>query len=610
MVKKFIAGGVLLVFCVIAGLFLYPHCASVVVFPSVGGGIRPYADKLAAEVNKKLVGKLGAKYTLYATNFEKGQSFPEPSLRDEKTILWLGSTQNYIPDLEKFDIILASTPLLRDFLKNNYNVQAYYLPLFTADLKMRDKEGEFIALIGNPPFIEEILVEKAISYQRYHPLQGELIEKDMNKFLAVFTENTALNETSIDLNPIFYTLAAQKIPLAIFWSWPDKEEALNLFNDKVNFYLDKADAERLIDNLLQKPLPADIARRAQDARRLVKQKYFLKTHADNLAHLILTNEEKQVASVYNSLNFDIPVAVGHTASGDFWLASDLSSYFHQKKWNTSFTYFNSLYKYKTAVNVVVRGFAASDEDMIGETNIFYLAYPQLGDDVSQKVIDDREAYINSLLGTLKKYDAVASASESLAKAFNERGVKAYYIPQFTNEKRFYPDYHDDLKSEVLFVGINAPYRRAAKIALEHKLPITIYGPHWGDSAKGEYVDNRVLRKYYSSAKIVLNDTRREMLVHGVISNRIFDASACGSLVISDYMPEIEEIYGDSVPMWKTEEELVALIKYYLDPAHEAERLEKAKRAQEITLQNFTVEKTAKRFEQIIRGVKNEKEKPL
>ena len=90
-----------------------------------------------------------------------------------------------------------------------------------------------------------------------------------------------------------------------------------------------------------------------------------------------------------------------------------------------------------------------------------------------------------------------------------------------------------------------------------------------------------------------------MKEYGFISNRIFDASACETLVISDYMPEIEEIYGDTVPMYKSKEELIELVKYYLDDAHEKERKDKAKRAREITIRNFTSEKAAQSFHNII-----------
>lgn len=590
-----------------AGLFIFPRQAEIVVAKSVNGEVRPYVEKLVYEVNKQLKGKLRGKYTFYVANFEKGKPFPEPGLNDGKTILWLGSTRNYIPDLKPFDIVLTSTPLLNSFLKNDGD-EAFYFPLFTDELTIKPREGEFIALIGEPLFVEDVLKEDNVAYVKYRLDQEQLIVKDLDKFQAVFIEGSALNDASIDVHPIILALAAQKIPLATYWAWPEKEEPLNLFNDEINFYLDKTDAKRLVHAFLQRPLAEDILHRAQDARRLVKNRYSLASATETLISVLIEHKEKEIPIAKNSLNFDLPVAVGHTGSGDFWLAYDLSSFLHHKGWNTSQTYFNSLYKYKTAVNIVVRGFEADDDNMIGQTNIYYLAYPQLRDDVPQAVIEDKEGFYQETLEHLTKYDAVATASKSLAEALTERGVETHYIPQFTNSERFYPDYDKELTSEVLFVGINAPYRRAAKIALDHKLPITIYGPNWGDDAKGDYIDNRILRKYYSSAKIVLNDTRKEMLVHGIISNRNFDASACGTLVISDYMPEIEEVYGDSVPMWKTDKELIKLIKYYLDPAHEQERLDKANRAREITLHNFTAQMAADKFEKLIDEAKEKKSK--
>ena len=75
-----------------------------------------------------------------------------------------------------------------------------------------------------------------------------------------------------------------------------------------------------------------------------------------------------------------------------------------------------------------------------------------------------------------------------------------------------------------------------------------------------------------------------MIEAGFISNRIFDASACGAFIISDYIKEIEEIYGDSIAMYKNEEEFVELVKYYLN--NKDEREEKAKKAQEITIKRF------------------------
>ena len=151
--------------------------------------------------------------------------------------------------------------------------------------------------------------------------------------------------------------------------------------------------------------------------------------------------------------------------------------------------------------------------------------------------------------------------------------------------------------------MNNFYRTAVPALLKRGIKVDVYGPNWPQGiAKADYADNQILRKYYSSAKIVLNDTREGMKQFGFISNRIFDASACGTLVISDYMPEIEQIYGDSVPMYRSEDELYHLVKYYL--THDKERIEKAQKAQEITLRNFTAEKAAIQFIDIINQLKN------
>lgn len=599
--KKAIAiCGILL--AISGGVLFYAMRAKVVVADSVQGKIRPYAELLAQEINRRISGEFGKTYTLYTTNFEENDKLPPLFQPDENSILWMGSRPAITPDIRPFDIVLASTPLLNDFLRENGD-KSFYMPLFTSHIDIIPNTKKFIALIGAPRFAEDVLKRLNLPYRRYRLEQEEEILRDMDSFQAVFAENTAFSAGALDLHPLFFAMAAQKIPLAAYWAWPRVEETLNLFNDDINFYMNAKDAERLIKAVTTSPLPADIAKRTQNARRLVKNEFSLKRAADELVSVIKAGQNVITEPAENSLNFDLPVAVGHTASGDFWLAQDLAANLNKNGWNTSLSYFNSFFKYHSAVNISIRGFLAVQPSMEGEVNIFYLAYPQLGDEVSQKVLNDTESFYAESAKELAQYDAVAAASEKLAQILNERGLKAYYIPQFTNTERFYPDYDENVKSEVLFVGRNAPYRRAAQIALDNKLPVTIYGPNWGEDAKEDFIDNRDLRKYYSSAKIVLNDTRQEMLVHGVISNRIFDGTACGTLVISDYMPEIEAVYGDSVPMWKDEKELVRLIKYYLDPAHEEERLEKARRAQEITLKNFTAKQAAEKFDEIIKDVK-------
>lgn len=190
----------------------------------------------------------------------------------------------------------------------------------------------------------------------------------------------------------------------------------------------------------------------------------------------------------------------------------------------------------------------------------------------------------------QNFDVIAVASPSYAAELNRAGIKAVYVPQFTNPEKFYPDPDPALASDILFVGSNWHDRTSLRYALEAGFTVAVYGYNWQgivppEMYKAPYIANTELNRYYSSAKIVLNDHRPDMKDFGFVNNRIYDATAAGALVISDYMPEIEAAYGDAVPMYKNKEELARLLEYYL--AHEDERLALAAKARRITLEKFT-----------------------
>jgi spore maturation protein CgeB len=60
---------------------------------------------------------------------------------------------------------------------------------------------------------------------------------------------------------------------------------------------------------------------------------------------------------------------------------------------------------------------------------------------------------------------------------------------------------------------------------------------------------------YSSVGVLLNDHWDTMRAWGVVSNRLFDALACGTPVVSDYLPELGELFGDSVSIYRNADEL-------------------------------------------------------
>lgn len=190
----------------------------------------------------------------------------------------------------------------------------------------------------------------------------------------------------------------------------------------------------------------------------------------------------------------------------------------------------------------------------------------------------------------QNFDVIAVASPTYAAELNRAGIKAVYVPQFTNPEKFYPAPDPALASDILFVGSNWHDRTSLRYALEAGFTVAVYGYNWQgivppEMYKAPYIANTELNRYYSSAKIVLNDHRPDMKDFGFVNNRIYDATAAGALVISDYMPEIETAYGDAVPMYKNKEELAGLLRYYL--THEEERQALAAKARRITLEKFT-----------------------
>ena len=276
----------------------------------------------------------------------------------------------------------------------------------------------------------------------------------------------------------------------------------------------------------------------------------------------------------------------HAKVGERYMVEDLERFFRSK--GKSVKTFDEIEYYKkknferagSAINIFIYGHVHFWPNKNG-INIIYLLFPTTAP----------LAY--------KSFDFIAVASSKYPAILRKEGLNAAYVPQFTNSSRFKPEPNEKLKSKLLFVG-NAyhNFRLAVKYAVLNHFEIDVYGQGWEEfiskkMIKGEYVSNDDLHRYYSSADIVLNVHRDDMLQNSFISNRTFDVTASGGFLVSDYIPEIEEIYGDLIPMYHNSEDYGQIVRYYL--SHPEERKQKALKAREITLKNFTVEKIGERF---------------
>lgn len=164
------------------------------------------------------------------------------------------------------------------------------------------------------------------------------------------------------------------------------------------------------------------------------------------------------------------------------------------------------------------------------------------------------------------YDRVVAASTSWARARSvDWGIPVEPLLQATDPSLFHPERAvPDTGHPVLFVGSSRmEYRPIVRDAVEQGLPLSIYGKDWRQFVprrfiKGDYLPNTELGADYRSAGVVLNDHWGEMREQGFVSNRLFDAVASGARVVSDEVDGLADLFGDTVQVWRTPEDLTRL----------------------------------------------------
>jgi spore maturation protein CgeB/GT2 family glycosyltransferase len=167
----------------------------------------------------------------------------------------------------------------------------------------------------------------------------------------------------------------------------------------------------------------------------------------------------------------------------------------------------------------------------------------------------------------ERYDHVFVASPSHAKALAARLKRPVStLLQCTDPERFHPDVASvGTSHDVLFVGNSRKVkRRIVGDAIEARLPIAVYGTRWdglipAECIVAEHIPNAALAAHYRDAGVLLNDHWDTMREAGFLSNRLFDAAACGARIVSDPVEGMGEVFEDFVATYSTPEELRAAV---------------------------------------------------
>lgn len=167
-----------------------------------------------------------------------------------------------------------------------------------------------------------------------------------------------------------------------------------------------------------------------------------------------------------------------------------------------------------------------------------------------------------------RHDLAYAASLTWARQVSrDWDVRVQPLMQCTDESLFGPRPSEaDSGPEVLFVGNSrGMLRPVVSNALDAGLPLTLYGRDWAallppGQVVRPPVPNSEVGALYASASVVLNDHHEDMAREGFVSNRVFDALACGARVVSDPVAGLDQLFGNAVATFEDEKGLAELCR--------------------------------------------------
>ncbi len=190
---------------------------------------------------------------------------------------------------------------------------------------------------------------------------------------------------------------------------------------------------------------------------------------------------------------------------------------------------------------------------------------------------------------LSRYHKIYCASRPFVSRIRAMGFEAEWLMVPTHVRPI----RSPKVCDIVFVG-NARRdgtQRAVEWLAKSRYQVRVWGAGWKgrlpDSwLAGTYYENGDLGRLYSAAKIVVNDHHEDMRREGFVNQRTLDALAGGSLVVSDRVTGMEDVFEDTVPTFTSSDELIALVDQYLHDDAARQRL--VKRGQRIAME-FTYE---------------------
>ncbi|MGB7970086.1 MAG: glycosyltransferase [Methanobacterium sp.] len=270
-------------------------------------------------------------------------------------------------------------------------------------------------------------------------------------------------------------------------------------------------------------------------------------------------------------SFKVAIAVtesGKDASaGDYFTALELGEALEKFGWEISFLPRNGRgywYEVDANVDVLISMLDNFDPRRIRSSNnaLIKIAWPRNWFD----------RWVSN--HGFKNYDIILAPSKISIEYIKERSdKKPILFPIATNQSRFNKDItpKNEYLCDYCFTGSywNNPRDIMEMLEPEHiPYEFKLFGKNWEkiDKFKKYYqgfVSYFNMPKVYASTKIVIDDANHATKKYGAVNSRVFDALACGTLVLTNGKKGAEDTFKGKLPVFNTKMELNHLIEYYL-----------------------------------------------
>jgi len=266
--------------------------------------------------------------------------------------------------------------------------------------------------------------------------------------------------------------------------------------------------------------------------------------------------------------------------------------------------------YQAGVRTIVKALEVSADAVVIVCGLLYhpmllILLERMGMPVftfgTESPYDDERFAVSAKLSTVASVNDAASVD--IVKALVEAGgehTPIVHMPLGYNPSVHYPGFSDKVEGaygeappahDVVFVGNMYPSRERWLTAMDWTgIDLGLYGVFEtvaADSPLRKYERGGIIRNVattaiYQRSKVVLNLFRSEQFgpdwsVIGqktgtAVNPRLIEAAAAGACIVSEWRPEVEEMFGDAIPLATTAAECEAHIRRLLgDPAERTQR---------------------------------------